>query len=181
MSLRVITAPAAEPVSVATVKSHLRIDLSDEDTLLASYIKGAREQGELLSRQAFITQTLEQTFEGWPPDYVLKLWRPPLQSVTSVKYYDEDNVEATWTDYTADTNSEPGAIHFNSFPSVTLRESGGVVVRFVAGYDSDGTLVPERFKQLMLQLIGHWYEHRESMAVPKEIRDAFRAERVIWF
>ena len=181
MSLRVITAPAAEPVSVATAKSHLRIDLSDEDTLLESYIKAAREQAELLTRQAFITQTLEQTFKGWPSDYVLRLWWPPLQSVISVKYYDSDNTEATWTDYSVDTNSEPGAIHFNSFPAVTLSESGGVVVRFAAGYGADGTSVPERFKQLILQLIGHWYENRESMAVPKEIREALKAERVVWF
>lgn len=99
----------------------------------------------------------------------------------SVKYYDDDNAEATWTDYTVDTNSEPGVIHFNSFPGVTLRESGGVVVRFTAGYGNDGTAVPERFKQLMLQLIGHWYEHREGMSIPKEIREAFKAERVVWF
>src|SRR5574341_1423176 len=117
MNLRVITPPATEPVSVETVKSHLRIDLEAEDALLDIYIAAARERGEGLARRAFLTQTLELTVDAWPADGLLKLPRPPLQSVTSVKYLDRNGVEAPWTDYQVDARSEPGQIYFQSFPS----------------------------------------------------------------
>lgn len=181
MNLRLITAPAAEPVSVATAKSYLRVDGTDDDTLITSLIKAAREKGEGLSRRAFINQTWEMTIDCWPANYVLQLYRPPLVSVTHVKYTDRDASEATWTDYRVDIKSEPGKILFDSLPGVSLQETGGITVRFVAGYGSSESNVPERFKQLILALVGYWYENRESQDVPTDIKRAFVAERAVWF
>jgi uncharacterized phiE125 gp8 family phage protein len=182
MNLRLITAPAAEPVSLATAKAFLRVDDLYDDTLITSLIKSAREKGEELSRLAFITQTWELTRDTWPDGcLLLKLYRPPLQSVTSVKYFDGDNQQHTWTDYTVDTASEPGAIIFNSLPSANLRKSGAITVRFVAGYGSADTNVPERIKAAIVTLVAHWYENRESLDVPAGIKAVFMAERKVWF
>jgi len=182
MTLRLITAPVNLPVSVATAKSFLRVDHATDDTLLTSLIKAAADTGEGIARRAFITQTLEMTLDAWPEEYALTLWRPPLQSVTSVKYTNEDGVEATWTDYRTDIKSEPGVILFDSFPSAALTESGAVTVRFVAGYGLSETDVPERIKQAILFLVAYWYENRESVGeVPVGIRKMFIAERVVWF
>lgn len=182
MTLRLITAPAAPTVATATVKSFLRVDHSTDDTMIESLVKAASEKGEALARRAFITQTLEMTLDEWPSDSILTVLRPRLQSVTSVKYLDEDAVEATWTDYTVDAKSEPGRIIFHSLPSVSLLESGGITVRFVAGYGASESNVPDRIKQAVMQLVAHWYELRgASFDVPKPIRDMFVAERVVWF
>jgi uncharacterized phiE125 gp8 family phage protein len=181
MTLRLITPPAVEPVSVETAKLFLRVDGIDEDTLITSLVKGARETGEELARSAFITQTLEMIVDNWPPKFVLALMRPPLQSVTSVKYYDENNVEAIWTDYTVDTRNEPGRIHFNSTPGTTLLESGGIVVRYVAGYGNTEADVPQRIKDAILALTAYRYENRESQDIPTDIKRAFMAERAVWF
>ncbi len=181
MTLRLITPPIVEPVSVETAKLFLRVDGTDEDALITSLVKGARETGEELARRAFITQTWEMVVDSWPPKFVLALKRAPLQSVLSVKYYDENNVEATWTDYSVDARSEPGRIHFHSTPGTTLLESGGVVVRYVAGYGNTEADVPQRIKDAILALTAYRYENRESHVVPKEIKDAFIGERVMWF
>lgn len=181
MDLRLITAPIAEPVSVATAKAFLRVDSSDDDTLITLLIKAAREKGEELARRAFITQTWEMVLDDWPDSNQLKLYRPPLQSVTSVKYFDDDNVEHTWTDYVADIRNEPGVIIFNSLPSDSLLESGAITVRYVAGYGNADTNVPERIKTTIMALAAYWYENRQSQDVPADIRDAFIAERVVWF
>lgn len=181
MNLRLITAPAAEPVTVATAKSFLRVDGTDDDTLITSLIKGAREKGEELSRRAFITQTWDLTIDCWPNDFLLKIYRPPLQSITSVKYLDSSNVERTWTDYIADIRNEPGVIIFKSLPSDALLQSGAITVRFAAGYGSAGSAVPERINQAILSLVAYWYEHRETHEVPMDIKKSFIAERVVWF
>ncbi len=181
MTLRLITPPAVEPVSVETAKLFLRVDGTEEDALVMSLAKGARETGEELARRAFLTQTLEMVLDDWPPKFVMALMRPPLQSVISVKYYDENNVEAIWTDYTVDTRSEPGRVHFNSTPGTTLLESGGIVVRYVAGYGNTEADVPQRIKDAILALTAYRYENRESYVAPREIKDAFIGERVMWF
>lgn len=181
-TLRLVTGPTNEPVSVATVKSHLRIDSTAEDALLAEYIAGARIDGEGLARRAFITQTLELTLDVWPLDpYVLPLMRPPLQNVTSVTYYDSDNVQRPWTDYVIDTDSEPGQILFNSLPTDSLRASGAITIQFVAGYGDADTDVPSSLKNALLALIAYRYENRWSNDIPRDIQQAFMNERVTWF
>lgn len=182
-TLRVITAPANPTVSTATAKLFLRVDHDADDTLIASLVKAASEKGESLARRAFITQTLEMTVDEWPTDSILTVLRPPLQSVTSVKYTDENGVEAEWTDYSVDIKGEPGRIIFHSLPSVSLLESGGITIRFVAGYGPNDTDVPEPIKQAILQLVAYWYEGRGVGGgdVPGGIRDQFIAHRVVWF
>ncbi len=187
MNLRLITAPSEEPVSVETAKLFLRVDGSQDDALIAALLKTARETGEGLARRAFVTQTLELTCDTWPANAVLPLWRPPLQSVTSVKYLDRQGLESTWTDYRVDTHSEPGKVLFNSLPSVSLQETGAITVRFVAGYGL-AVAVPEQLKNGILLLVAHWFEHREAInvgnivsEVPMGSKQLFLAERVMWF
>jgi uncharacterized phiE125 gp8 family phage protein len=181
VNLRLITAPTVEPVSLAAARSFLRVDGSEEDPLIISLIKSAREEGEKLSRRALITQTWEMIINEWPTDLRLKVLRPPLQSITSVKYLDSDNVEHTFTDYVTDTRSEPGVIIFNSLPSSALLRSGAITVRFVAGYGAGESSVPDRLRTAIQSLVAYWFENRESIEVPGMIKRAFISERVVWF
>jgi uncharacterized phiE125 gp8 family phage protein len=180
VNLRVITAPAVEPVSLATAKLHLRVDGTDEDTLITSYIQSAREKGEAVSRRAFITQTLEVILDEWPDD-LLALPRAPLQSVTSVKYLDEAGVEHTWTDYQVDARSTPGQLYFKSLPGGSLYPSGAIAIRFVAGYGSADTSVPQPIKNAILTAVAYWFEHREMIDLPAAARSQFWSLRAKWF
>lgn len=188
MNLRLITAPTEEPVSVETVKLHLRVDGTADDTLITSYLKTARELGQGLARRAFVTQTLELVIEDWPSDGILKLPRPPLQSVTSVKYLDSDEVEHTVSanDYVVDARSEPGRVIFKNIPSAALSKSGAIAVRFVAGYGA-ATAVPAVFVQGVLLSVAHWYENREAAMpmtltdIPLGVKPLFLSDRGSWF
>lgn len=185
MNLRVITPTVGDVVSLETVKEHLRIDLNDENALLQSYLAAAVEQAEGLSWRALLTQTLEYAVDVWPADGILKLPRPPLQSVTSVKYYDEDGTEHSWTDFRVNARSEPGTIYFNDVPNDSLDPAGGaIVVRYIAGYTSP-ELVPNTIVQGILMTVGHWYENREAttgnnyqvFVVPNGPKEALMNER----
>ena len=170
--------PAAEPVSTAEAKDHVRVDISDDDALIGALIATAREYVEEASRRALVTQTWRFSLEAWPETDTIELPRAPLQSVTTFSYTDEDGNSTTLvegTDYEVDAESEPGKVVLaanQSWPWVDLHPKTPIQITYVAGY-GDASDVPQRWKQAVLLLVGHWYENRElavvSGAVPKEI------------
>jgi uncharacterized phiE125 gp8 family phage protein len=112
MAIVLVTAPVVEPVSRAEAKVHCRIDadMTDDDTLVDGYITAARQWVEERTRRALITQTWDLWQDGWPDGDTFTLPMAPLQSVTHIKYVDEDDATATWaaSNYVVDTYSEPG-------------------------------------------------------------------------
>jgi uncharacterized phiE125 gp8 family phage protein len=167
--VRVTGEPAEEPVTVAEAKAHLRIDVDTEDSLLTGYLLAAREQCELLAKRAFVTQTIQLRLEMWPYGDVIPLPRPPLQSVTSIVYTDSDGNATTMpsADYIVDSASEPGRVilgYAGSWPSVTLQPGPSIVITYVAGY-GDAEDVPQRYKQAIELLAGHFFENREEIVV----------------
>lgn len=154
MSLTLVTAPLVEPITVAELHTHLRVDAADEDDLLASLIVAAREYGETFTHRAFLTQTWDDKRDGFPCDDVIWLPKAPLISVTSVSYVDAAGVTQTWSStlYTVDAPAGPkaraGCIVPNygqAFPS-TRDVVNAVTVRFVAGYGGTAAAVPSLLK-----------------------------------
>lgn len=168
MSLTVATAPAIEPVTLSEMKDHLRVDVDEDNVLIAGLISAAREYCEQAARRTFINTTYDLTLDGWPADGLFVLPQPPLSSVTGIYYTDEDGAEATYdsANYIVDSGSEPGRVRLKptaAFPSTTLQSINGVRVRFVAGYGSTTASVPARYRQAIKLLVGHWYENRETV------------------
>lgn len=168
-ALSLATAPAEEPVTTAEAKTHLRVDHSDEDDLIAAQIVASRRWCESRQRRAYVTQTWDLFMDRFPlgGSTPIMVPRAPLVSVTHVKYHDEDGTEYTVSsgDYFVDTASEPGRIAPDpdfTWPTTTLRTVNGVGVRFVAGY-GDESAVPDTAKQAILALVGTMYRHRESV------------------
>ena len=173
MIIEISTPPAEEPVSVSEIKTHLRIDVSDEDTLLAGYISAAREMCETISRRAFVTQTIQTRFMMWPASGRFMLPRPPLQSVTSISYTDSAGVSSTMSssDYIVYSAPEPGQIilgYGKSWPTATLQPGPSILIEYVAGYGV-ASAVPQRYKQAIMLLAGHYFENRESVVVTQGI------------
>ena len=174
MAHTLITAPTAEPVSTVEAKAHLRVDISDDDTLIDVLVAAAREDVEARSWRALITQTWELVLDEWPSKSFIELPRPPLQSVTSVKYKDQDGSESTWaaSNYIVDTDKEPGRVHLAngiSWPTVSLYPTSGIRVRYVAGYGDDAADVPRRYVQAIKLMVGHLYENREAVVVERGV------------
>lgn len=175
MTHLLITPPTAEPVTLEEVKAHLVVTTDADDTLLLALLTAAREYVESPGlNRALLTQTWEVTLDQFPhvcqqtPHGELLLPRPPLQSVTSVKYYDGAGVQQTLpvTDYYVDVTHEPGRIAptVGLWWPLTLERIAAVTVRYVAGWTTV-SLVPRRYKQAILFLLAHWYENREPLII----------------
>lgn len=183
MGLKLITPPAAEPVTLQEAKDHLRITGSDEDALLTTFIEVAREYCEEYQNKAYITQTWDLSLDEFPKS-PYSLPKPPLQSISSIKYYDQDGTEHEFnaSNYLVDTASVKGRVSLaygKSWPSVTLQPINGVVIQFVAGYGDATTDVPERIRNAIKVLIGQIYENREATDIKEHLEIPFAVHAIL--
>lgn len=164
-----VSGPAEEPLTTADLKAHLRVSVSDEDDLLGEYARAAREWCEEYTGRALMTQTWDAYFAEWPRDGCFDLPKPPLQSVTSVKYTPKGAAQATLSAgvYQVVSVDEPGRIVLRPdqmWPSDELDVGLPIVVRLVCGYAEEDE-VPAGVRQAMRWLVGHMNENREAVSM----------------
>jgi uncharacterized phiE125 gp8 family phage protein len=168
-----VSAPAETPVSLSEAKAHLRVDFSEDDTLIGSLIAAAVSHLDgysgVLSR-ALVTQTWRADFMRWPEsDRILRLPLAPVASVTSVKYFDASNVEQTLSasgNYALLTDHIGPYLRFTpSFTAPTLYDERDDAVRvtFVAGF-GNATAVPQAIKAAILFMVADLYAQRETFS-----------------
>lgn len=205
MGLKVSTPPAEEPVSLTELKAQLRIDGTDSDVLLTLHLQAARESVENFTRRAIITQTLTYVLSAFPyrssssqgccyePQSLqsaqklagFDLPRGSLQSVTSIKYYDENNVQQT-----LDANTYYHVIKDTILGRVVLRSGqtwpttydrpDAVEVVYVAGYGAAG-LVPASLKAAVLMTAAHWFENALPYVTGTIVSEVpFTLQHLLW-
>ncbi len=164
MSLTLFAAPSEEPLTLAEAKDHLEEVATYKDDYITTLITVARQWAENHTRRALISQTWDLFLDGFPP-WTIEMPKPPLASVTTVKYTDTDGVQQTLAAslYDVDINAERGRIEpaLNQVWPVTRSVMNAVEIRFVAGYGAAAD-VPKKIKQAMLMLIGQLYDNRED-------------------
>ena len=154
------TAPAAEPVSLAIVKEFLRVSAAntDQDDVIQALMDTALAEVESQSYRRLFTQTWTITCNNWQEvKEVIKYGR--LQTITSIKYLDEDETSQTVStdDYkvSGTGGADKGRIVFYSdgdfdYPSVFEVEP--ITIEFICGYGL-AAAVPEVFKTAIKMLV----------------------------
>lgn len=176
LALRLTTAPEDEPITLEDAKVHCKLgsDECDEDAYVQSLIKMAREAVEEATCRALITQTRELRLDGFPcdgddADDALEIPRPPLASISSIKYIDTAGTLQTWDPalYQVDIFSEPGRVlpAYGQVWPITRPVLGAVRIEFVCGFGDEPTDVPEPLRQAIRLLVGDAYAIRESQIV----------------
>lgn len=163
-SLTLVTGPATEPVTRAEAKLAARIQSTSEDALIDAFIVAAREQVEVDADLKLMPQTWLLTLDSFPCDGVIQLPITPVASVSNVKYLDTEHAQQTLpTDqYYADLKRMPPRILLapsESWPSISVKQAA-VEITLVAGF-ANAAAVPQRAKQAICLLVGHWYQNRE--------------------
>lgn len=71
MTIAELTPPAGEPLTLAEVKAHLRLDGSAEDGLLSGLIAAARTHLERETGLALMTGSFRLYLDDWPDGPVI--------------------------------------------------------------------------------------------------------------
>ena len=66
MAYSVVTPAASEPITLTEAKNFLRVDGTDDDTLISALISAAREMCESYCRRILVTTTIDEYFDGFP-------------------------------------------------------------------------------------------------------------------
>ena len=167
-SLRTVTPPAVEPVTLAEAKQHCRIDTDTDDAYVSALIVAAREWVESYIDEALIHQQLVMRMDGFPQE--IELPRPPMASsgthtavsITYVMNSTGSTATLATNQYRVDRDSRPGVVrtvYGGAWPSYLL-DYNAVSVTWWAGRGATAASVPQGVKNAILWLVGMWYERR---------------------
>ena len=172
MSYSIVTPATLKALTVQEVKDYLRVDSSDEDTLLGVLIDASTQIAEHYLGRFLLTTVIDEFYDFFPvyktgvdqfqgDKNIIYLSRGPVQSVASVKYVDGSGAEQTVTasDYNTDLVSEPGRIMPDQGWQATKDTVNAVIIRYTCGY-TQASDVPANIKMAMLLIIGEMYEKR---------------------
>lgn len=161
------TEPSTEPVSVAELKLHARIEHSEDDVLLASIITAARREAEEIHlNKLLINQTCVDYFDGFAGEMEL-FWAPvATDGVASVRYLDSAGTWQTVSSSVYDISRQSGACiirpaYGQSWP--TPRDSNNCVeITYTAGYGPAASSVPAAIR-LWIKVRATWlYENKDG-------------------
>lgn len=165
MYQQLVTPPAMEPVTLEEAKLHLRIDGTEEDSLISALITAARQKAEEYTRRAFIAQTWELALDSASGKVYLP--RPPIQAINEVTL--DGEIVST------ENYSLIGQDVFYSRIPFRAINPDGLAIRYISGYGSNATDVPQAIRQAILMMVAHLYEAREGEAPQVEYEIQTRA------
>lgn len=167
MPVKLITAPASEPITLAEAKAQARFTASSEDEIFTGLIMEVREFCESSTGLSLMPQTWELSLDNFADE--MRLPNPPVSSITSIKYTDATGVEQTLasTEYVLDNASDRRArvvLAVNKAWPDVYTGINNVRIRYVAGY-ANAAAVPKQLKRWMLIHINDWFKNRESLVM----------------
>tara|TARA_R110001583_G_scaffold29380_3_gene102978 strand:+ start:698 stop:1276 length:579 start_codon:yes stop_codon:yes gene_type:complete len=165
------TAAATVLITTADAKAFLKVDISDDDTLIDNLVSAATESAQEYTNRFFIDTTLLQY--GTKFSDLTELLKSPVDSITHIKYYDSDNAQQTLSSsvYSLIPAIEPSLISLSvsqSYPSVADR-TDAIECKYVVGYGTASTDVPNAIIEAVYLTIGHWYQNRTAVVVGSQV------------
>tara|TARA_R100001198_G_C5237577_1_gene215252 strand:- start:2180 stop:2749 length:570 start_codon:yes stop_codon:yes gene_type:complete len=189
------------------MKTFLRVDTTDDDAVISSYVSAATEAIKQYLRVALLTETFVFKADGFEysdaDDRLLALGAgthtgcrpyllgggqtldvpfPPLQSVTNIVTYNRGNTSSTFAASNYQLDLQSGRIYLNdgsSWPS-ELRAQDAVEVTYVAGYGSGS--IPQPILQAIRMYVEQLYDGCDGMTaeVRRLLAPYRRADELAW-
>lgn len=174
--------PTSEPISYDEAAEHLRVDSQADMEYISALIPVAREMVDAVTGRASMMATYKMVAPSWAILAQLKqlpiignldvpIYRTPLASISSVKYYNDANVLTTMSsgDYFAVTITEPGRLVITGDLPGLFDRPDAIVVEFIAGHTTAGA-VWAMHKHAIKMLVHHLYEERATVS-PTDLKE----------
>lgn len=177
-----LTAPAAEPLSLAEAKAFLRVEHDDDDDVIGVLIASARIHVEALTRRALITQIWRRTLDAWPADGRLIVLPAPLAALVAVRVYDSDGTPSALDLQNFVVDTAGSRLVFAPWALMQPgRAAAGIELDVSVGYGGAAEDVPEPLRQAVRLLTAHAYENRGNadLAVPATVAALIAPYRVL--
>lgn len=169
-----VTPPVLKPVTLAQAKKHCEVPIDDtvHDDQLEMLIDAATSQFENDCDICLLTQTQRVYMEYWCNDEIY-LPKRPVQSVTTIKYYDDSNIQQTLSTSIYSLNAPERAVQLSFdqvWPSVATDKWDAIEITYVCGYTS-ASAVPASARHAVLLLVGYYFgQNRGDNDRPNDMR-----------
>ena len=162
-TVRVVTPPTTEPVTIPEAKAQLSIGASDDahDVELSSFIAAAREEWERDTSTALITRTIEHRLPAFQD--TIKLTVLPVVTVASVKYIDEAGAEQTVSSANYYLDADEVRFLDTFVKPATQKRSEAVRITYTAGYGDDSKYCPELDRMAIKLSLANRFENRDMI------------------
>ena len=168
------------PVSLATLKSFLKIDTNDEDTILQMCLDSATDTIQQYLKRILVEAEYDFWLDIFPPINENNEYRifnaseiflpfPPIILVKSIKTYNEANAETTFATAAYQVDQSNGRIFLNdgyTWPT-DLRNKNAVKINYTCGMNSE---CPASLKQAVIIYASQIYNARCECAMPDSVK-----------
>lgn len=140
------------------------------DAELSALITQAREEWENDTDTVCCTSTWRVKHQNM--EAIVKLPKRPIQSVSSITYYDgANNIQTLSTSiYNFDSTKREIRLQYLKVYPVSVYRWDAWTTTYICGYSDDGTSVPAIAKRAMLLLVGYYFEQRGDGDRPTDKR-----------
>jgi hypothetical protein len=205
-SVTVVTPPAIQPVGSDELIAWARLNEDEDEGTLDLLIDAATQDAEQFMNRSLINRSLKLTLD-LPKNSVIdrlgdgvydlpitvlngcmnsaiNLPRGPVSSITSVKTYDTDNTESTFSssNYTLDTTGNRLLLNADATWPSNLRPYAAIAIQYVAGYGSAASSIPAAIRNGILIHAATLYEQRgqcaDAMDIPAGAKRLYSQYRI---
>lgn len=161
-----VDGPQLEPVSLAEAKGWLRVEGSDEDSLIQALIIAARLTVESEIGLVLLAQNWRIVGDQWPAGETIPMPIGRLISVAGGRVFAADGSSQSMapTDFEIVKGEERDAVRPLLRPGPG-RSRGGIEIDVRLGFGEFANQVPEPLRLAVRQLIAHWFENRGDAAI----------------
>lgn len=154
-------------ITIDQAKAHLRVEHGEEDTLIAALIASAfrhieNRTGQVFDKRDGVVMLADKLPKG---SCGLELQWTPVRDVTEVSYLDSEGVRTALT--SSDLDVEKRGVYPVLYPAIDTAwpdhrpQRASVQITVNSGWEE----CPADVSSAALLIIGHLYEHRESVVV----------------
>lgn len=170
MPAYLVTAPAAEPLSLVDAKRFLRVEHSDDDAVITALVSAARSHVEALTRNALMVQTWRLVLDRWPDGGRISPRIGPLRALAAVRVFSAANDASTIDPEIFVVDAAAGVLAAPAWSlPVPGRNVAGIELDIEVGFGAAVDDVPQTLLQAIRMLVAHWYENRGLIAIGSSV------------